>query len=116
MGYDFRITLRIAGREYPLTIDRREEEKYRRAAREVNELVTLYSRRYSADLENYLAMVALQMALTNIDSELKHDLSPVIGELEKVVEELRKIPGGEAPQKKERTDSPEEDAGAGGER
>ncbi|MCD7964141.1 MAG: cell division protein ZapA [Rikenellaceae bacterium] len=83
-----RIVLKIAGREYPLTIDRKDEEKYRKAAKNVNELVTLYSKSYSADFENYLAMTSLQLALANINNESKGDVSPITEDLRKLESEL----------------------------
>jgi cell division protein ZapA len=92
MAGTFRITLKIAGREYPLTIDPAEEWRYRKAAKEVNELVTLYSKRYSADMENYLAMAALQTALMGIESGVSEELEPLVDELRKFEAELDAIP------------------------
>ncbi len=88
MANELRIILKIAGREYPLTINRADEEKYRRAAKEINELVTMYSKRYSADMENYLAMVALQMALMNVQREMNPDIAPIIEELKRLESDL----------------------------
>ena len=34
-----RISVRLAGKEYPMTIPQAEEEKYRRAARDINSLI-----------------------------------------------------------------------------
>lgn len=93
MADTIRIILKIAGREYPLNIDRKVEEKYRRAAKEVNEIVTLYTKSYSADFENYLAMTALQLALVNINNESKSSLGPVVEELKRLEEELDKLDG-----------------------
>ena len=92
MAEGFRITLRIAGREYPLTIDPKEEWKYRKAAKEINELVNLYTKRYSADMENYLAMAALQIALMGISEQVSYEMEPVLDELKKLEEELGNIP------------------------
>lgn len=92
MAEGFRITLKIAGRDYPLTINPKEEWKYRKAAKEINELVNLYSKRYSADMENYLAMAALQTALMGISSQVDQELEPVLNELKKLDQELEQIP------------------------
>lgn len=97
MANNFRITLKIAGREYPLTIDPSEEWRYRQAAKEINELVTLYGKRYSADTENYLAMAALQTALMGISSQMNQELEPVLDELKRFETELDAIPGGQYP-------------------
>jgi cell division protein ZapA len=88
MAGSFRITLKIAGREYPLTIDPAEEWRYRKAAKEINELVGLYAKRYSADMENYLAMAALQTALMGIQSGVSEEMEPVLDELRQLEKEL----------------------------
>ena len=57
-----RISVRLAGKEYPMTIPQAEEEKYRRAARDINSLIAVYKTRFMAEPEDYLAMAALQVA------------------------------------------------------
>jgi cell division protein ZapA len=91
MAQSFRITLKIAGREYPLTIDPTREWEYRQAAKEINELVTLYSKRYSADMENYLAMAALQTAMTGIRAGMSEEMESVLNELKKFESELESL-------------------------
>ena len=95
MADNIKIILKIAGREYPLTIDRKDEEKYRKAAKEVNELVTLFSKSYGVDSENYLAMAALQLALMNINTEMSRDYQAVVDELRAFETELGRVPGGD---------------------
>jgi len=97
MAGAFRITLKLAGRDYPLTIDPAEEWRYRKAAKEINELVSLYSKRYSADMENYLAMAALQTALMGIQSGVSEEIEPVLDELRKFEEELEQVPEAKLP-------------------
>lgn len=89
MGDEFRIVLKIAGREYPMKIDRKDEEKYRRAAKEVNELVNMYNRKYSADMENYLAMTSLQLALVSLQQSSSQNNTEIIEELKRLEEELK---------------------------
>ncbi len=91
MAGTFRITLKIAGREYPLTIDPAEEWRYRTAAKEINELVNLYAKRYSADMENYLAMAALQTAMMGIQSGVSEEMEPMLDELRRFEEELDRL-------------------------
>ncbi len=91
MAGTFRITLKIAGREYPLTIDPVEEWRYRKAAKEINELVNLYTKRYSADMENYLAMAALQTAMMGIQSGVSEEMEPVLDELKLFEAELDQL-------------------------
>ena len=49
-----RISVRLAGKEYPMTIPQAEEEKYRRAARDINSLIAAYKTRFMAEPEDYL--------------------------------------------------------------
>ena len=102
MADRIKIILKIAGREYPMTIDRNEEEKYRRAAKEVNELVTLFSKSYGLDSENYLAMAALQLAIMNINNKMSHDLKSVTDQLRAFDAELERVPGGDISGEKEK--------------
>lgn len=46
-----RISVRLAGKEYPMTIPQAEEEKYRRAARDINSLIAVYKTRFMAEPE-----------------------------------------------------------------
>ena len=66
-----RISVRLAGKEYPMTIPQAEEEKYRRAARDINSLIAVYKTRFMAEPEDYLAMAALQVAADKVDLEMK---------------------------------------------
>jgi len=72
----FRINIRIEGRNYPLNIDRKDEEKYRFAAKTVNEMVNKYRKLFrDKDPQDILAMAAFQIALNHnelIKSEEKN--------------------------------------------
>ncbi|MCL2560767.1 MAG: cell division protein ZapA [Rikenellaceae bacterium] len=74
MSQKLNIRLTIAGKSYPLSIERENEEKYRRAEVEINELVTEFRGRFRAENEDYLAMAALQIALANIEMEMSRSL------------------------------------------
>ena len=64
------IRINIADRYYPLKIDRKDEEKIRKAARSINEKVLLYKQKYTdKDTQDYLAMAALQFVMKVIDGE-----------------------------------------------
>ena len=67
---NFRINIKIDGRNYPLQIDRNDEEKYRLAAKIVNETVKKY-RELFRDMEStdILAMAAFQVALSNAEMQ-----------------------------------------------
>ncbi|MCD8186452.1 MAG: cell division protein ZapA [Rikenellaceae bacterium] len=96
--------MKIAGREYPLTIDPAEESRYRKAAKEINELVDAYSKRYHADMENYLAMAALQTALMGIQSGVNEEMEPVLDELRKFEEELDELPEAQLPGRRKKSE------------
>ncbi len=65
------INLILAGKNYSFTIDSEAEEVYRLAEREVNNYVAEYEK-YNIKgfaTKDYLAMTALKLAITNINSK-----------------------------------------------
>ena len=58
-----------------MTIPQAEEEKYRRAARDINSLIAAYKTRFMAEPEDYLAMAALQVAADKVDLEMKGEMT-----------------------------------------
>ena len=83
------IKIKIDGREYPLKVDRDEEEKYRKAAKIINDIILQYRQKYSSsNTQDFLAMTAFQFALKSIELEEKVDRSPLFDELKKLDEEL----------------------------
>ena len=56
-----------------MTIPQAEEEKYRRAARDINSLIAAYKTRFMAEPEDYLA--ALQVAADKVDLEMKGEMT-----------------------------------------
>jgi len=83
------IRVNVADRYYPLKIDRNDEEKIRKAAKMINEKVLQYKQRYTdKDLQDFLAMAALQFVIKLIESETKFDVSPVVDELTELDEWL----------------------------
>jgi cell division protein ZapA len=57
------IRVTIAGRTYPLTIERDEEEQVRKAAKFIDDKINELKKQYAVtDLQDYLAMVALEMS------------------------------------------------------
>lgn len=76
------INVNVAERLYPLKIDRDDEEKIRKAAKLINDKVMLYKQRYSdKDVQDYLAMAALQFVIKLIECEDKTDTSEFMSEL-----------------------------------
>lgn len=83
------IKVNVADRYYPLKIDRRDEEKIRRAARMINEKVLQYKQRYTdKDVQDFLAMAALQFVIKVIDNEKNDDISPVFDGVKEIISEL----------------------------
>jgi cell division protein ZapA len=88
----FHIKLQIAGRYYPLIIDRNEEEKLRKAAKIINEKVAQYQQRYKdKDGQDFLAMAAFQFVLKLIELEEKNSETPLIAALEEISEEIEEF-------------------------
>ena len=70
------IKLNIAGKPYELTIEARNEEIYRLAAREINNrLIAAQQTRVDGfGVQDYLAIVAVDLMISNIRLERKNDV------------------------------------------
>lgn len=89
MTDELSINININGRIYPLRIDRRQEEKYRKAAKMINDIVLEYKKKYvNQDAQDFLAMTAFQFVLKNLEMEEKADETPVLEELKLMNEQL----------------------------
>ena len=88
MDSKLNIRLNIAGKSYPLSIEREKEEKYRRAEKEINDLVTKFRSRFRVESEDYLAMTALQISLANVELEMSRSLGEDIDALVDIDKEL----------------------------
>jgi len=85
----FSIKVNVADRYYPLKIDRSDEEKIRKAAKLINDKVLQYKQRYTdKDVQDFLAMAALQFVIKLIECEGKFDNVSVIDELSELDEWL----------------------------
>lgn len=84
MDDKFDIRLTIASRSYSLNIDRSKEELFRRAEREINRWVATLESQYRSDNEGYLAMVALQLALQNVELNSSRSLGEDIDALKEL--------------------------------
>ncbi len=83
------IRVNVAERFYPLKISRADEEKIRKAARLINEKVLQYKQRYTdKDLQDFLAMAALQFVIRLLESEDKTDVEPIWEQLKDLEQEL----------------------------
>ncbi|HEX2393707.1 MAG TPA: cell division protein ZapA [Bacteroidales bacterium] len=83
------IKVNVADRYYPLKIERKDEEKIRKAARLINEKVLQYKQRYlDKDVQDFLAMAALQFVTRVIEMEERIDVAPLQQQLQDLNEEL----------------------------
>jgi cell division protein ZapA (FtsZ GTPase activity inhibitor) len=83
------IRINIIDRYYPLKIDRRDEEKIRKAGKIINEKVLQYKQKYSdKDAQDFLAMAALQYVTKLIDMEEQESPSSLIESIRELNEEI----------------------------
>jgi cell division protein ZapA (FtsZ GTPase activity inhibitor) len=83
------IRVNVADRYYPLKIDRSDEEKIRKAAKLINEKVLQYKQRYSdKDVQDFLAMAALQYVIQVIENDNTADTSSVLEEIQELDNQL----------------------------
>ena len=83
------IKVNVADRYYPLKIELKDEEKIRTAAKMINEKVLQYKQRYvDKDVQDFLAMAALQYVIKYIEDEEKQDIQPVLNEIKTLDNEL----------------------------
>lgn len=70
------IKLNVAGKPYEMTIDARNEEVYRLAAREINNSLAMaqQARVDGFGVQDYLAIVAVDLMISNIRLERKNDV------------------------------------------
>jgi len=90
------IQVNVADRYYPLKIDRRDEERIRKAAKMINDKVLQYKQRYTEkDVQDFLAMAALQYVIKYIELEDNRNIQPMLEELEVLQAELSDYLDGE---------------------
>ncbi|NOR74855.1 MAG: cell division protein ZapA [Draconibacterium sp.] len=83
------INIKIDGRIFPLNIDREEEERYRLAAKMVNETISKFKKLFGEqESQNILAMTAFQIALSNTELQNRNDNSFFIDELKDLNDDI----------------------------
>lgn len=90
MDENFLINIEIAGKKYPLTIKRREEEIVRAAAAQINSKILQYRQHFAAnvDMKDLLAMVAFQLSMHNLELEGRNDTGPFAEKIQRLTTEL----------------------------
>lgn len=72
-----------------MVIERKDEERFRKAARLINEKVAQYKQRYKdRDIQDFLSMAALQFVLKELVLEENNDETPLVSVLKEMNEEL----------------------------
>ena len=83
------IKVNLVDRYYPLKIDRKDEERIRKAAKLINERVLQYKQRYTdKDTQDFIAMAALQFVIKNLEIEEQTDVQPIIEGIKEINNEL----------------------------
>jgi len=86
---NFRINIKIDGRNYPLNIDRKDEERYRKAAKVVNETINGFRTRFqNNDQQDILAMTAFQSALNYLRLEDRQDYTQFIDDIKDLNDDI----------------------------
>lgn len=89
MDDNFRINIKIDGRVYPLNINRADEERYRLAAKMVNEMASEFRKLFqNKDSQDILAMAAFQIALNTTELQQREDKSQFIDELKNLNDDI----------------------------
>lgn len=84
-----KINIKLNGRVYSLDINREDEEKYRLAAKTVNETIARFREVFSDnDSQDILAMSAFQIALSNTKVQQAEEQNLFIGELKNINDDI----------------------------
>ena len=84
-----KINIRIDGRNYPLIINRIDEERHRIAAKTVNETVNKYRELFrNRESQDILAMAAFQIALNHTEMLEREDKSLFMDELKNLNDDI----------------------------
>jgi len=83
------IKVNIAGRTYPLTIERSEEEMIRKAAENINSSIKNLRENYAVkDIQDLLAMTALQLSTQSKTISKEVEEEKILNDLETLDKEL----------------------------
>ncbi len=83
------INIKIDGRIFPLNINRIDEERYRLAAKMVNETIVKFRETFGdQESQNILAMTAFQIALSNTELQNRNDSSLFVDELKNLNDDI----------------------------
>lgn len=86
------IKIVVAGRTYPLTVNEGEDTKIIKAAEDINKAVKLLQENYAVkDMQDLLAMTALQLATKSTVQNSNSDLTSIEDSLDNLLQELNRL-------------------------
>lgn len=86
---DFKITLKLGGQNFSITIKRNEEEFYRDAERHINQRYSFYVNHFHGQNQTtYLLMTILDIAVSLQKVEKEGSLKPVMTTLNGLINEI----------------------------
>ena len=91
------INVSIAERNYPILIERKNEEEVRKAAKLLNDTILAFKDKFPAGADSkistldYVSMAAMQMAVEYIRLEAKKDIDILADELKDIDKELEDL-------------------------
>lgn len=92
-----KINLLIDSQRYPLTILRQEEKMYRDAAKQIDNTLNKYRKRFpELSSERHWAMAALELAFENLSLKDRNDTRPFLERIKSLEEDIQQcLPGTE---------------------
>ena len=89
----FLLTLEIAGRRYPLKINKSDEQAFRDAAKKINTKINQYRVAYGGESSNmttqdFMAMTAIQALAENFTLGDKNNTKPFEDKIDSLISEL----------------------------
>ena len=88
----FKITLNVYDRSIPVNCSREDEEKYRKSAKLITDLVNFYSARYAGKID-ILYMVLIDIAMRYHNADEHNDVEPLMDSLKGLAAEIEEALG-----------------------
>ncbi|MBN2667630.1 MAG: cell division protein ZapA [Bacteroidales bacterium] len=86
------IRVNINERFYPLKIEAKDEEKIRKAAKDINAMIAKYREVFKdKDGQDFLAMVALQLGTKVVDLDHQGDLVSIIDDVKTINRDIEQF-------------------------
>ena len=87
------LTLLISGSQYPITIDRKDEEAFRSAAKRLNNMINQYRATFGGEgsglaTKDYAIMAALQVLVDNFSLGKSNNTKPYEDKINLIISEL----------------------------